>query len=69
MESKQLKKALPLIAVLIFGIGVIKLWVWVLSPLMLHNAKGYEIIGMIITLIAMVGGLSFWLHKTGAFED
>lgn len=69
MDKIQVKRAYPLIIVLVFGSIASVLWINWISPMLLHEVEGFEVPCMILTLLGMVAFLSTLLHKTGAFED
>lgn len=69
MEKIQLKKAIPLIIILAFGIFIVPFWSGYLSPMMIHPGQPMEVALMILALVGICGVLSFVLSKTGSFDD
>lgn len=64
-----MQKFLPLIGVLLFGIGVIKILVLFGAPWMNRDASALDVVLLVGLFISMCGGLAFALSKTSLFTD
>lgn len=64
-----MQKFLPLIGVLLFGIGVIKVLVIFGAPWLNRDASALDVLMMIGLFVGMCGGLAFALTKTSLFSD
>jgi hypothetical protein len=64
-----MKKFLPLVGVLVFGIGVLKLFALLSAPWLNHDASALDVVMMISLFVGMCAFLSFMLSRTELFRE